>query len=226
MIDFLLEYLGPSGTLAMPSHPKLKEEDGHKIYLPHRCPSYVGLVTELFRRRKQTLRSLYPFSAAAAQGERAEELIADHRHSFAPHDEKSPYAKLAVMKGKTLALGCALDRMTILHVAEDTMRDVMPIDDFYVSEDVLIRTPNEEFTLRTHCRAPWLWWYLAKYQWTKHMYRQGFVRENCICGVPLREIDATAAIEWMQQRVRKGKTIYPYAKMNRFFHFKNMPGKE
>ena len=94
MIDFLLEYLGPDGTLAMPSHPKLRDEAGQKVYMPNRCPSSVGLATELFRRRKQTVRSLYPFSAAAAQGVLAEELIGEHRHSFAPHDEKSPYAKL------------------------------------------------------------------------------------------------------------------------------------
>jgi hypothetical protein len=200
----------------MPSHPKLRDEAGQKVYMPHRCPSSVGLATELFRRRKQTVRSLYPFSAAAAQGALAEELTRDHRHSFAPHDEKSPYAKLKEYGAKVLALGCPLDRMTIIHVAEDTMRDAMPIENFYVSEKVLVKTPDEEFLLDTHRRASWLWWYLAKYQWTKHMYRRGFVRETCICGVPLYEVDAAPAIEWMQQRVRKGKTVYPHAGLNKF----------
>lgn len=220
MIDFLLEYLGDRGTLAMPCHPKLKTENGRRLYNVRRSPSTVGIMTELFRRRKATVRSEYPFSAAAAQGRLAEELVSFHRHSFAPHDELSPYGKLAELGGKAIAIGCPLDRMTLIHVAEDTMRHVFPIRDFYTTETVLVKNGKETFTVNARKRADWLWWYLAKYQWTCQMYQNGFAREATLSGVRIFQMDARPMTRWMQDRARLGKTVYPLAKLNRIFKFK------
>lgn len=226
MIDFLLEYLGPQGTLAMPSHPRLRKEEGTLVYEPHRSPSTVGIMTELFRRRKGTLRSEHPFSAAVAQGARAEELLRDHQDSYAPHDERSPYGKLKEFGGKVLALGCDLERMTIIHVAEDAMRDEFPIPGFYQTHAILIRKQSSQLVREVRKRSPWLWWYLAKYQWLRNMYSNGFVREHNPGGVMLREVDARPAIEWMEQAVTRGATIYPLARANRFLHLTGGPDGE
>jgi aminoglycoside 3-N-acetyltransferase len=86
MIDFLLDYLGSSGTLLMPSHPKLHEDGEKRTYKVLRSPSTVGMITELFRRRTEVVRSRFPFSAAAGLGARAHEYLDDHVNSFAPHD--------------------------------------------------------------------------------------------------------------------------------------------
>jgi aminoglycoside 3-N-acetyltransferase len=218
-LDFLLEYLGPRGTLAMPTHPRLKRDGELWLYDVKRSPSSVGLLTEIFRRRRETIRSDYPFSAAAAQGPHAEALIATHRHSYAPHDELSPYGKLVELEGKVLALGCPLDRMTILHVPEDTTRHIFPIPHFYQSERARVKNGGEVFELATRRRAPWLWWYIAKYQWTAQMHRR-FVRKASLQGVDFMAMPAKPPVRWMQQRVEQGKSIYPLAPWNRVFRFK------
>ena len=220
MIDHLLEYLGPLGTLAMPSHPHLQDCDARRIFDVRRSYSTVGLLTEVFRRRKETLRSEYPFAAAAAQGALARQMLSAHRDSYAPHDEYSPYGRLAALNGKVLILGCALDRMTIIHVAEDTLRDAIAIPGFYQTEVIWIRNDEGEFPLETHRRAPWLWWYLAKFQWTAQMHDQGLVRKALLMGMPFLAVDATATVAWMQEQVRRGKTIYPLAKWNRIFRLR------
>jgi aminoglycoside 3-N-acetyltransferase len=220
-LDFLLEYLGPRGTLAMPTHPRLKHDGQLRVYDVNRSPSSVGLLTEIFRRRRETLRSGYPFSAAGAQGELAATLTATHRYSYAPHDELSPYGKLAEMDGKVLALGCPLDRMTILHVPEDTMRNAFPVPDFYQYERVLVKNGGEEIVLDTRRRSSWLWWYIAKYQWTAQMNAQGFVRKASLQGANFQAMAAKPPVQWMQQRIAKGKTIYPLAGWNRVLRLKN-----
>lgn len=220
-LDFLLEYLGPRGTLTMPTHPRLKHDGQLRVYDVRRSPSSVGLMTEIFRRRKETLRSEYPFSAAGAQGPLAETLVGSHRHSYAPHDEHSPYGRLAELDGKVLALGCPLDRMTILHVPEDTMRNIFPIADFYQSERILVRSDREEFALNTRYRSPWLWWYIARYQWTAQMNAQGFVKKASLREANFQAMAAKPPVRWMQQRIAAGRTLYPLAGWNRVLRLKS-----
>ena len=222
-IDFLQEVLGPEGTLAMPSHPALTVDDGREIYDVRRSPSTVGLLTELFRRRQGARRSRYPFSAAAAIGNRAEELTSSHAASFAPHDEHSPYAKLTELNGKVLCVGVPLDRMTLLHVAEDVLRDQLPIREFYCARDIWMRADGIETRMAAHVRAPWLWWYLCLSRWTNDMYRRGFARNLQLSGVGLRSAAARPTVEWMKGDLLRGRTIYPLAGLNRWLRL-NDPG--
>lgn len=215
-IDALLAYLGPRGTLAMPTHPKLMREEGRSVYDPRRSPSTVGLMTEMFRRRRGARRSTYPLSAAAALGAQADALVAEHERSWAPHDEHSPYAKLAELGGKLLCIGVPLDRMTILHVAEDIARDSMSIPHFYQEGDIWVRDERGERCIHIHNRSGWLWWYLSKYRWARDMYRQGLAREHHAGNVLLRSADARGTVRWMQSEIRAGRTIYPYARLNRW----------
>lgn len=216
MIDFLLDYLGPEGTLAMPTHPKLRQRDGREVYDVRRSPSTVGLLTEVFRRRRGVIRSQFPVSTAAAIGARAEALVGDHAKSFAPHDEHSPYAKLALFGGKALCIGPRLDRMTILHVAEDIERATLNIPDFYESREVYVKAGDEEWPVTVHVRAPWLWWYLALARWSYQMFSNGIARECRLADVALRAADARKAVDWMRDEIRRGRSIYPLARANRW----------
>jgi aminoglycoside N3'-acetyltransferase len=212
MLDVLLSFLGPAGTLAMPSHPGLSKSAGREIYDVRRSASTVGLLSEVFRRRKGVLRSRCPLSAASATGPEAARLVHDHALSFAPHDENSPYAKLAELDGTVLCLGCPLNRMTILHVAEDVMRRELPIPGFHQPREIWVRDGDREDPVTVHERAAWLWWYLHMSGWNYDMYRQGLVREVTWNGVTLYASRARDVVDWMKQEIRAGRTIYPLAR--------------
>lgn len=216
LIDFLRDYLGPDGTLAMPTHPKLSRQGDRLVYDVRRSPSKVGLITELFRRRKGVIRSQFPFSAAAACGPLAEALMADHRRSFAPHDEHSPYAKLADLGGQVLTFGCPLNRMTILHVAEDVLRGSLPIEDFHRPCEVWVKAGDEAVAVTAHVRAPWLWWYLHLSGWAREMYHRGLARTHRLSGVLLQSAEARQTVDWMKDELRAGRPIYPLAPLNRW----------
>lgn len=217
LINFLLDYLGPEGTLAMPSHPKLTQDDnGRLIYDVRRSVSTVGLITELFRRRKGVVRSQFPFSAVVALGPHAEELTSAHARSVTPHDENSPYAKLGELDGQVLHAGVPLDKMTIFHVAEDSERGAMPIAGFHQPVEVFIKSGDELRKVAAYRRSPWLWWYLHMAGWKYDMYHRGFARPLALQGVPFWGAEARPLIEWMRGEVRAGRTYYPLARMNRW----------
>ena len=216
MIDFLLDYLGSSGTLLMPSHPKLRVEGKQRTYKVRRSPSTVGMMTELFRRRTEVVRSRFPFSAAAGFGARANEYLDDHVNSFAPHDRHSPYAILAQAGGKSLCIGCELDRSTVLHVAEDTLRDHLEIDGFHQPQSVRVVDGREERIVVAHTRAPWLWWYLTLSRWTSDMYRHKIAKDTSINGITLRTLSAQRVVSFMQYEIKAGRSLYPLAKANRW----------
>jgi aminoglycoside 3-N-acetyltransferase len=215
-VDFLLDYLGTQGTLVMPTHPVLSETDGRLTYDVRRSPSSVGLLTELFRRRAGVVRSAFPYSAAAALGPQAHALTDEHIHSYAPHDEQSPYARLGELGGKSLCVGCPLVRLTILHVAEDLLRDCLGIPGFYAERRVCVRQGGKEIEVAAHVRAGWLWWYLALSRWQADMYRYNLVREAAPSGLRLAAVNADDTIAWMKSEIQRGRSLYRMAWLNRW----------
>lgn len=215
-VDFLLDYLGPRGTLVMPTHPVLSDANGRLTYDVRRSPSSVGLLTELFRRRVGVVRSAFPYSAAAALGPRAHALMDEHIRSYAPHDEHSPYARLGELGGKALCVGCPLVRLTILHVAEDVLRDRLGIPGFYQERHVQVRAGGKEIEVAAHVRAGWLWWYLGLSCWQAGMYQQNLVREAAPSGLPLIAVEAANTIAWMKGEVQRGRSLYRLSWLNRW----------
>ncbi|MCX7598265.1 MAG: AAC(3) family N-acetyltransferase [Armatimonadetes bacterium] len=80
VIDAFLEAVGPEGTVAVPTlwwhptDPPLNLAD----WDVHTSPSYVGLITETFRKRPDSVRSDNPTHSVSAIGRRAHELTRDH----------------------------------------------------------------------------------------------------------------------------------------------------
>jgi len=116
LIDTLLEVVGPEGTLAMPTF-------NYRVHLPfphfdpHTTPGRTGALTEIFRKRAETLRSLNPTHSIAAQGKRAAEFLADH-YKFQTFGIGSPLDRLAQAGGYVLLLGVTHLANSCIHVGE------------------------------------------------------------------------------------------------------------
>jgi len=112
LIDAVLETVGDSGTVMMPTLP-----DIFLPFDPRTSPSTVGKVSEAFRLRSRALRSCHPSHAVAAIGARAAELTEGHEHTD-PTGIDSPYDRLRLLRGWIVLLGVDHDRNTTLHLAE------------------------------------------------------------------------------------------------------------
>ncbi len=118
VIDALVEAVGPGGTIAMPTLYIPSITSG-EVFEVDQSPSQMGAITETFRKRPETVRSIHPTHPIAASGARAEELIADHVRATTACGLGTPFSKLIEWGGKVLLLGVDQDRNTLLHTAED-----------------------------------------------------------------------------------------------------------
>jgi aminoglycoside 3-N-acetyltransferase len=88
--------------------------------------SMMGLVTEMFRRRDGTLRSLHPTHPVLAYGKDAEWLVADHESCLYPCGPGSPFEKFRQLKGKLLFFDVSFGSITFFHFVEDLLKERLP----------------------------------------------------------------------------------------------------
>jgi aminoglycoside 3-N-acetyltransferase len=100
--------------------------------------SMMGLVTEMFRRREGTLRSLHPTHPVLAYGKDAEWLVADHERCLYPCGTGSPFEKFHRLKGKILFFDVSFSSITFFHYVEDLLKERLP---FPVYGDRLFSVP-------------------------------------------------------------------------------------
>lgn len=117
IIGALKEVLGPQGTLLMPALT-FKQEPPH-LHDTRRAPTCVGFLTEYFRTRPGTLRSLHPTHSVCAVGAQAEAMLQNHLLDHTPCGSNSPFNRLIENAGKILMLGCGLRPNTTMHAIEE-----------------------------------------------------------------------------------------------------------
>ena len=136
VIMALREAVGPDGTLVMPAHSSEWSDPGRwenppvpEAWWPvirDHCPAFdpdvtpsrgVGRVAETFRTLPGTRRSAHPQVSLAAQGPRADALVADHRLPYG-FGLASPYGRLYEQGAQILLLGVGYDNCSLLHLAE------------------------------------------------------------------------------------------------------------
>lgn len=130
-INALKTTLGPHGLLAMTSLTYQNEssrrflERGEAMNV-RRSPSQMGLLTEVFRRGRDTRRSLSPTHPILAAGEKAEAFLEGHEHCPVPFGAHSPFDRLRDWGGKILTVDAPFSTITYTHYVEDRIAESLP----------------------------------------------------------------------------------------------------
>ncbi|MCA1592646.1 MAG: AAC(3) family N-acetyltransferase [Acidobacteria bacterium] len=122
VLTLIRNVIGERGTMLFPTYPGLPSYEfltRGEIFDVRKTPSFMGLLTEYARRRRDSVRSLHPTKSVCAIGQRARELTATHQLSPYPYDRPSPYYKLIECGGKIIGLGVSTERLAFVHCAED-----------------------------------------------------------------------------------------------------------
>jgi len=117
VVDALLEVLGPTGTLMVPTFNHGRVE----VFDPLTTPSWSGKITEAVRVRPEARRSIHPTHPYCAIGPLAEWLTSEHLE-LETFDWNSPLGKLIQRDGKILLLGVGMNANTAAHIAQARFR--------------------------------------------------------------------------------------------------------
>lgn len=125
-----VELVGTEGNLLMVSLPFRGSAYDYlaqgKPFNVKKTISMMGLVTEMFRRRAGTLRSLHPTHPVLACGKDAAWLVADHERCLYPCGTGSPFEKFHQLKGKILFFDVTFRSITFFHFVEDLLKERLP----------------------------------------------------------------------------------------------------
>ena len=131
-VDVLLEAVGASGTLLMPSMPYtgstadyLRESPLLDVRL---TPSRMGIVTEVFRRRKGVIRSNSPTHPVLAFGRDARQILEGHEKCAFPCGRGSPFERILEHDATILFFGVPPTVMTFVHYVEDVAAPQLPLE--------------------------------------------------------------------------------------------------
>lgn len=139
VLDAFIEYL-KDGLLIFPTHTWAQMNDQYNVFNPATEPSCVGILSNLFMKRPNVLRSLHPTHSVAALGKDAAEYIAGEENRDTPCPRGGCWGKLYDRKAKILFLGCSLKSNTFLHGVEEWNNVPMRLADTY--QQLKIVTPE------------------------------------------------------------------------------------
>jgi aminoglycoside N3'-acetyltransferase len=216
-----MELVGETGTLAMPTHARYQTENEYGLhaalgfvhrYDPAKTPCGVGLVNELFWRRKGVQRSLHPFNMLAACGPLASELLRDNLNSSKPlpHGIHSGYYRFCQKGGLVVSIGVPLGPvLTLIHVAEEVRDADWPIEDFFEERRYVVRVDGRDqpHIVRQH-RLKYTMFCLCMRKLTRDLVRQGIIHEGAVGSVRVDWANSGEVLRHLMSR--NENSTYPY----------------
>lgn len=160
LIDTFESSVGDEGHLLMVT---LAYRDSAFEYLKRlkrfdvrRTPSMMGMVSELFRRRPDVLRSLHPTHPVAAGGPRATWFIAGHELCAHPCGPGSPFERLAEVDGCCVFFNTPFATFTFFHHLEHLVAHRLPFP-LYTAETFgvdVVDAQGQSLRVTTHAFDP------------------------------------------------------------------------
>ena len=118
VLDAFSEYLS-QGLLVMPAHTWSYINANHPIFDVRESESCVGLLSELFRKRPNVIRTLHPTHSLSAFGKDAATFTFGQEKFDTPCAPQSCYGKLEQRDAKVLMVGVDFSRNTLVHCVEE-----------------------------------------------------------------------------------------------------------
>lgn len=121
VIDALCESL-TDGLLVLPGHTWSTINAQNPEFDVKNSPVCVGVMPEVFRKRKGVYRSLHPTHSLLAFGNGAEEFVRGQEVFDTPCAPESCYGQMEKRNGKVLFIGVNFMKCTLVHCIEEVAR--------------------------------------------------------------------------------------------------------
>jgi len=160
VVEALEAVVGSQGLVTMPafplSGPAIEHLAADPVFDVRSTPSRMGAISEEFRRREGTLRSIHPTHSVSARGRGAASIVAGHERAATPFGEGTPFPRIAAADALQLFFGCGTGVITMYHCFECTREPPFPLDVFAARRfDARCRGwDGEELVVRTLVHNP------------------------------------------------------------------------
>lgn len=217
LLNFLLQFVGPERTLAMPAFFFGSPESFNRAYYRkhprfdvRRTPSQMGLVTELFRRRPGVTRSLHPTHSVCALGPLAHELCATHHLSPFACGKRSPFAVMGRYKTVIVGLGVEYYRsLTQVHCIEDCLGDRFPLPRDTHEEPLRVEiVDRSSATMQYEMANPFSNRFVLRAERLAQFLDPSDIREWSFKGTTLYVTEASTIDRAILRGVQRGLTLY------------------
>lgn len=133
VIDALIEAVGPSGTVVIPTY----WQPGGTILATCKIPGYLfdprrdgtnlGRLPSEFLRYPGIERSIHPTHSVSAFGPAAKYVTEDHHRAPSIFGDGSPWQRCHALNARVLGIGISMGPVTIYHMLEDKLLDKFPL---------------------------------------------------------------------------------------------------
>jgi len=212
LVNALVDVVGEKGNLLMVSIPFRGSAydylDRGKPFNVKKTLSMMGLVTEMFRRRPGTLRSLHPTHPVLAVGKDAADIVAGHEDCVHPCGEGSPFAKFRDLNGKILFFDVSFGGITFYHHVEEMLQERIPFKIYHdrVFSVTVIDDGEKERTIETHVYNPEL--KRDAFKLEAEMIRQGKLDKGRVGNSRFILVSAEDVVSCFSSLIEAGD--YPY----------------
>lgn len=209
LVKMLINYLGEEGTLAMPAFPHYEKQVNGAEFNVKRAPSAGGMLTEVFRRFPNVVRSVNLNHSVCALGPNAVFLTGDHHKSETSWDENSPYYRLRDLDNSWVigfGVGHRLKVATAVHCVEAALwkenayfKKLFKDTICYTYKDAAGETGQHCYRKRTG--------QIYTQKLAKHFTADELIEET-VSGLELYAIQSRTLIDRSIALGREGKTMY------------------
>jgi len=200
VMQAFVEYMSP-GTLLMPTMSWRVVNPGSPYFDELATPSATGYLTELFRTKYATRRSLHPTHSVSGIGGLVDRMLSTHHLDETPCSASSPWGLLDDYEAHVLLLGVGMDCCTLIHHIEERVAPDLYFSPHESRERYICRDRHgkefEVYTRRT-LRLPRDFW-----QFQDMLAVQGLVRVAQIDGTACLAFRASDMVEVVTGTLRK-----------------------
>lgn len=213
-------YFDSSSTYFLPSFPF--SGNGYHSYLEfttifdiRKTPCKVNLISEIFRRNKDTIRSLHPWLSVAGKGIMASKILNQQHEDTEIFGKKSPFYKIMQNNGYVVGLGVDCNTNSFAHMPDELMKDLynFPVYDKKIYSTICINYEGHKHTVNTMLLDKNISKNIKPRKLKKLFSRQDFYREKQINEIDFYSLKIKDSVQFTYEQCIEnvkieGKPIY------------------
>lgn len=218
VIDMLLDLVGEEGTLVMPSFVTYNEHISGEfeevstqefLYNVQKSAAWTGIITDIFWRREDVMRSKFPDNSLAAFGKYAKEMFEKEDKGDLAHGQYSAWKFCSEHHAKVLFLGIpAFNAITEIHLPEDILDEDWPIRGWFKERKYEITDGEKVYKRKTRIRKQFWSKYLTEYRCSYELRKHDLLKEEILRNVPISFIyDLKTMEKFITERAKKGDLL-------------------